>query len=182
LTRGREKTVPPLPWVLVCSRTWGDCLLSTIGERVEPKIVSDVDEKLARLVVELKRRGYRVTAQRLAIAKIVFENIKNHPSFMEILEAVRQRMPSISPSTIYNNLQLLEQMGFIKSFDVAGETRYDDAHLHVNLVCIDKASITDLDDDKLVRDVAEYVKKKYGANVYEVVVYAKCSNSEGSKQ
>jgi Fur family peroxide stress response transcriptional regulator len=137
----------------------------------------DVEERLARLVVELKRRGYRVTAQRLAIAKIVFENIKNHPSFMEILEAVRQRMPSISPSTIYNNLQLLEQMGFIKSFDVAGETRYDDSHLHANLVCLDEGKIVDLDDVELVSNLAEYIAKRHGARVYEVVIYARCGET-----
>jgi len=135
---------------------------------------TQVEEKLARLVVELKRRGYRVTAQRLAIAKIVFENIKDHPSFMEILEAVRQRMPSISPSTIYNNLQLLEQMGFIKSFDVAGETRYDDNHLHINLVCLDKGKIVDIDDFDVVERLAQLVEEKYGASMHEVVIYARC--------
>gem|GEM_PF-462208 len=137
-------------------------------------IERDVEERLAKLVVELKRRGYRVTAQRLAIAKIVFENIKNHPSFMEILEAVRQRMPSISPSTIYNNLQLLEQMGFIKSFDVAGETRYDDYQLHANLVCLDEGKIVDLVDTELLSNLVEHIAKKHGARVYEIVIYAHC--------
>jgi len=137
-----------------------------------------VEEKLARLVVELKRKGYRVTAQRLAIARIVFENIKDHPSFMEILEAVRKSMPSISPSTIYNNLQLLEQLGFIKSFDVAGETRYDDAGLHANLVCIDLGKIIDIDDEDIVAALGKTVEKKYGVDVNEIVIYARCGSSQ----
>jgi Fur family peroxide stress response transcriptional regulator len=134
-----------------------------------------VEERLVRLVAELKRRGYRVTAQRLAIARIVFEKIKDHPSFMEILEAVRRRMPSISPSTIYNNLQLLEQMGFIKSFDVAGETRYDDAYMHVNLVCLDEGKIVDIEDESLIKNLGKYLEK-YGVEPHELVIYAYCSS------
>ncbi len=142
---------------------------------------ADVDEKLARLVAELRRRGYRVTAQRLAIARIVFQTIKQHPSFMQIVEAVRKSMPSISPSTIYNNLQLLEQLGFIKSFDVAGETRYDEAKPHVNIVCIDRGEIVDLEDEQATRFIEE-IARKYGMKVREVVVEAFCSgdSSEGA--
>jgi len=138
----------------------------------------EVEERLARLVAELKRRGYRVTAQRLAIARIVFENIKSHPSFMEILQAVRSRMPSISPSTIYNNLQLLEQLGFIRSFDVAGETRYDEARPHLNLVCLDQGRIVDVEDGDLVEEILRRIEK-HGARVSEIVVYAYCGGNEG---
>ena len=141
----------------------------------DSRVAGEVDEKLTRLVAELKRRGYRVTAQRLAIAKIVFEKIKEHPSFMEILEAARQRMPSISPSTIYNNLQLLEQMGFVKSFDVAGETRYDDAIMHVNLVCLDEGRIVDIEDDEVIDTLTRSLRERYGAEPRELVVYAYCS-------
>ncbi len=134
-----------------------------------------VDEKLARLVVELRRHGYRVTAQRLAIARIVFQLIKEHPSFMQIVEAVRRNMPSISPSTIYNNLQLLERLGFIKSFDVAGETRYDEAKPHVNVVCIDRGEIIDIEDEAMMA-LVEQVTRKYGLQVREVVVEAYCGH------
>ena len=136
-----------------------------------------VNEKLNRLVVELRRRGYRVTAQRLAIAKIVFERIKDHPSFMEIVESVRSSMPSISPSTVYNNLQLLEQMGFIRSFDVAGETRYDDAFPHVNLVCIDTGKIIDVEAPECIEGLAKRLKMKPG-DIGEIVVYARCGRGE----
>jgi len=137
-------------------------------------VEKSVGEKLARLVSELRKRGYRVTAQRLAIAKIVFESIKSHPSFMEIVQAVRDAMPSISPSTVYNNLQLLEQMGFIRSFDVAGETRYDDAFPHVNLVCLDTGEIVDLEGVECVNDVV--VKAGLSPrNIQNIVVYGYCS-------
>jgi Fur family peroxide stress response transcriptional regulator len=133
------------------------------------------DDVLARLIVELRRRGYRVTAQRLAIAKIVLENIKKHPSFMQIVEIVRSQMPSISPSTIYNNLQLLEELGFIKSFDVAGETHYDSAHNHVNIACVDTDKIYDVDGEE-VYEVLSKVAKLDKKKIIQVVVYANCKD------
>lgn len=143
-----------------------------------PAVVErEVNDKLARLVAELRRRGYRVTAQRLAIARIVFENIKKHPSFMQIVEAVRASMPSISPSTVYNNLQLLEQLGFIKSFDVAGETRYDEAYPHLNLVCLDTQEIKDIDPGECIKCLLEKAEVD-ASNVNSVVVYAYCSKLE----
>ncbi|BES80858.1 Fur family transcriptional regulator [Pyrodictium abyssi] len=137
-----------------------------------------VEEKLVRLVTELRRQGLRVTAQRLAIARIVFENIKEHPSFMQILEKVRETMPSVSPSTVYNNLQLLEKLGLIKSFDVAGETRYDNIHPHINIVCLDTGKVFDAEDEDESREVVQRIEKLLGgsARVYEVVVYAFCGN------
>jgi Fur family peroxide stress response transcriptional regulator len=137
-----------------------------------------VDEKLTKLVMELRRKGLRITAQRLAIAKIVFENIKDHPSFMQILEKVRSSMPGISPSTVYNNLQLLEQLGLIKSFDVAGETRYDDIHEHINVVCIDTGKAFDLDDEELVKSVKEKLLSKLGnVRLRNMILYAECGAS-----
>jgi len=139
-----------------------------------------VEEKLVRLVTELRKQGLRVTAQRLTIARIVFENIKEHPSFMQILEKVREAMPSVSPSTVYNNLQLLERLGLIKSFDVAGETRYDNAHPHVNVVCLDTGKVFDAEDDEDSTEIVRKLEKLLGGNmkVYEVVVYAFCREEE----
>ncbi len=138
----------------------------------------NVDEKLTKLVMELRRRGLRITAQRLAIAKIVFENIKDHPSFMQILEKVRSSMPGISPSTVYNNLQLLEQLGLIKSFDVAGETRYDDIHDHINVVCIDTGKAFDLDDEEVVNIIKEKLSSKLGkARIRNMILYVECGAS-----
>lgn len=153
-----------------------------MAEAVEPPRQpggsGNAQELLSRLVLELRRRGYRVTAQRLAIAKIVFENIKKHPSFMEIVEEVRKSMPSISPSTIYNNLQLLEQLGFIRSFDIAGETRYDEAKPHINLVCLDTGKIIDIEDEEILRNVLR-AASKYTRDIREVIIEARCGEPMG---
>ncbi len=136
---------------------------------------AEINSRLHRLVEELRKRGYRVTAQRLTIARIVLENAKRHPSFMQLLGEIRKQVPSISPSTVYNNLQLLEQLGFIKSFDVAGETHYDEAEPHVNIVCIDTNEIIDIKPgNTMAKFIADLQSVKQGISVYEIIVHAFC--------
>ncbi|ABM79991.1 FUR family protein, Fe3+, Fe2+/Zn2+ uptake regulation [Hyperthermus butylicus DSM 5456] len=95
---------------------------------------------------------------------------------MEILERARREIPNISPSTVYNNLQLLEKLGFIKSFSIHGGTRYDNVHTHVNVVCIDTGKVFDLDDVGAAEGLARVLESKLpGARVENIVVYARCS-------
>jgi Fur family peroxide stress response transcriptional regulator len=132
-----------------------------------------LEERLQRVVNELRRQGLRVTAQRIAIARIVLESIKDHPSFMEILEKARKEIPNISPSTVYNNLQLLEKLGFIRSFSVKGETRYDNAYKHVNVVCTESGKVYDLEGED-TKKILDTISKKIGTEIENVIVYAKC--------
>ncbi len=137
-------------------------------------VAESVEEKIQQLVQELRRQGLRVTAQRIAIARIVLESIKDHPSFMEILEKARKEIPNISPSTVYNNLQLLERLGFVRSFSVKGETRYDNVHKHINIVCSKSGKVFDLEPDEEVRKILELLARKAGAEIENVLVYAEC--------
>jgi len=132
-----------------------------------------VEVRLQQLVRELRVQGLRVTAQRIAIARTVLESIKDHPSFMEILERARREIPNISPSTVYNNLQLLERLGFIRSFSVKGETRYDNVHKHVNVVCTGSGKVYDLEDED-IRKILDTLSRRVGSEVENVIVYAKC--------
>jgi Fur family peroxide stress response transcriptional regulator len=136
-------------------------------------VEKSIEEKLQKLVQELRKQGLRVTAQRIAIARIVLESVKDHPSFMEILEKARKEIPNISPSTVYNNLQLLEKLGFIRSFSVKGETRYDDVQRHINIVCIESGKVYDLEDED-TNKILEVIAKKVGTEIENVIVYAKC--------
>ena len=131
------------------------------------------EEQLERFMAEARRRGLRLTAQRITVARIVFENIERHPSFMQILEEAKKAVHGISASTVYNTLQLLEEMGFIQSFSVSGVTRYDKPHPHVNLVCLDTGEVRDAPNGSLVEEVA----RRLGVRVRNLVVYAHCSGA-----
>jgi Fe2+/Zn2+ uptake regulation proteins len=104
------------------------------------------------LVQMLREKGYRVTPQRVEVINLVMEKLakKEHPTFNDILNEVRQKMPSISASTVYSILKLLEESGFIVSFEHEGRTYYDSVTPHINVVCVNSNRVIDLDDVEII--------------------------------
>jgi len=101
-----------------------------------------------RLAEELRRRGIRVTAQRLAVAEAVV-GTHEHLTAQEIFERVRERFPHITIGTIYNTLEVLTATGIIQPLPFPRGTRYDtNLEPHVNLVCIRCGHIEDYEDEK----------------------------------
>ncbi|WP_460039357.1 Fur family transcriptional regulator [Thermaerobacter litoralis] len=97
----------------------------------------------------LADRGYRVTAQRLAIYELLQENARrsHHPSAEELYQQARERFPMISPATVYNTLELLVELGLASQLGFPGDVqRYDgNPHAHANVQCIDCKAIFDVD-------------------------------------
>src|SRR5262245_46861810 len=81
----------------------------------------------------LKRRGLRVTPQRLGILRALRE-LANHPSAEEVFRSVRSDFPSLSLTTVYRTLETLAEHGEIELVHVGGaRARFDhrtDPHHH----------------------------------------------------
>lgn len=120
----------------------------------------------------LKEKGYRLTPQRMEVVKIVLDKLekREHPTFNDIVNEVRARMPSISASTVYNILRLLEENGIVVSFENNGRTYYDKAEPHINVVCIDSDKVIDVEDGELIS-----LFKSKGIRPISIVVKAVCS-------
>lgn len=103
---------------------------------------------MEKLIQSLRKRGFKITPQRLAVVKILKDN-KSHPGAEEIYLKIRKNHPTISLATIYQTLDTLEEIGGIRvlRFD-KGRTRYDpDLSPHDHLICIRCHKIIDLDHD-----------------------------------
>lgn len=64
------------------------------------------------LLAEVRARGHRITPQR----QLIFETIygaRKHLTAEEILERVRRRFSGVNLSTVYRNLELLEDIGLV---------------------------------------------------------------------
>lgn len=87
----------------------------------------------------------RNTKQRQIILDELMGN-KCHPTADEIYAEVRKKLPRVSLSTIYRNLDFLQRDGKIRAIDVGGEQRrYDyitDDHLHIR--CVQCGRIEDI--------------------------------------
>ncbi|MFB6489901.1 MAG: Fur family transcriptional regulator [Thermoproteus sp. AZ2] len=101
----------------------------------------------------LKEKGYRLTPQRLEVVKIVLEKLdkREHPTFNDILADVKARMPSISASTVYNILKLLEDNGVVVSFEHNGRTYYDRIEPHINVICLNDGKVIDIQSEEVLK-------------------------------
>ncbi len=103
------------------------------------------DGGLERVLAEMRRRGFRLTPQRVALVRYIIANVENHESLREIHEKVSRSVPGISVSTVYHTLKLLEDIGVIKTFELEGRIHVDRPHLHLNIYCRDAGRVVDLE-------------------------------------
>ncbi|AFA38715.1 MAG: Fur family transcriptional regulator [Pyrobaculum sp.] len=127
----------------------------------------------SQMVQVLRDRGYRVTPQRMEVINIVMEKLRRreHPTFNDILNEVRQKMPTISTSTVYSILQILEESGYVVSFEHNGRTYYDSAMPHLNILCINKNKVLDVEVDEVVEAL-----KRRGITPVAITVKAVCKD------
>jgi Fur family peroxide stress response transcriptional regulator len=126
----------------------------------------------SQLAQVLRDKGYRLTPQRVEVINLVMERLakKEHPTFNDILTEVKQKMPSISASTVYSILKLMEENGFVVSFEHDGRTYYDSVTPHINVVCVNTNKVIDIEDEEIVGAL-----RRRGIHPSSIVVKAVCT-------
>ena len=141
---------------------------------------------MERLREALRERGSRLTPQRLAIYECL-RDTKSHPSAETIYGQLKGRYPSLSLNTVYQTLQVLDDIGLAQKLPVEGrEARYDgNAASHAHLVCLECGRIWDIDGDALpaVGELDRLVEEK-GFRVIRnhVQVYGLCPQCQAKKE
>jgi Fur family peroxide stress response transcriptional regulator len=90
-----------------------------------------------RAALSLKEIGARMTPQRRAVLEILSGN-RTHPTADQIVALVRRRLGCVAPATVYNTLESLERLGFVRRIDGL-ETRahFDpDTSDHHHAICM----------------------------------------------
>jgi Fur family peroxide stress response transcriptional regulator len=107
----------------------------------------------------------RVTRQREAILKILSNTI-SHPTADQIYDEVRKEIPNISKGTVYRNLQVLREDGFISELNLNGtQSRFEvkqESHYHFR--CEKCGRVFDLD-EPVDRELDEKISKQTGFRV-----------------
>jgi Fur family peroxide stress response transcriptional regulator len=108
----------------------------------------------------------------MEVVNLVMEKLakREHPTFNDILNEVKQKMPSISASTVYSILKLLEESGFVVSFEHNGRTYYDSVTPHINVVCVNTNKVLDLEDNQIIESL-----RQRGIHPSSVLVKAICT-------
>lgn len=91
-----------------------------------------------------------MTLQRRVILEAVLQR-DDHPTADQIYEAVQDRIPQLSRTTVYRTLDTLLELGVIRRVHLAGATGRFDGKIrrHHHLVCMHCGKIIDIDDESL---------------------------------
>ena len=89
------------------------------------------------MISQMRKKGLKVTPQRLAIIGVLIELGDSHPGASLIYKKAKKKKKSLSLSTTYATLNEFSRHGIIKTlqFDKM-EDRYDgNLEEHINLIC-----------------------------------------------
>ena len=122
--------------------------------------------RLETLIEKLKKHGYRLTPQRMAVLKILTES-KGHPTVEQVYEKVRVDFPMTSLATVYKTVTLLKEEGEILELGFAGgSSRYDAArpYPHPHLICVRCQKIID-PEIQMLEEIPQELSQKYGFEI-----------------
>jgi len=107
-----------------------------------------------QLVGELRRRGLRVTPQRMVIHRALCSEAQ-HMTAEQLLEKVSDVLPGVSLPTVYATLELLEDLGLVRRLGTGNGAVLFDSRVepHAHTVCRRCGATADLDGGALTEQV-----------------------------
>lgn len=129
---------------------------------------------------DLNKLDFRITRQRQVILD-EFRAANTHLTADEVYHRVRKKIPRVSLGTIYRNLEILHEHGFINKIEVAGHQKLFDGNIneHYHLRCLNCEKLLDVPAGLVRIDTGD----AQGAGEFEIVGYrlellGKCSNCD----
>lgn len=119
-----------------------------------------------------------MTRQRAVILEALRSD-KRHHTAEELYMLAKEKLPTISRATVYNNLHALEEERIIRRISGdGGPDRYDNSYIpHAHLVCGVCGGVFDIDVPGLSELLAETVGESPAS--YELKVKGTCAECKG---
>lgn len=144
-----------------------------------------------RLITHLREHGLKLTPQRLAIIELLEK--RGHYSVEEIYTRLKRRYPMLSRATVYNTLEILQELGEVRELKIKPHIAlYEPAtEPHYHFFCrrcgkvIDVEPLPECDLKRLPRSLATGELKDYkieGVQVYLYGICSGCSRGEGKEK
>lgn len=130
----------------------------------------------------LRQKQIRITESRKAVIAYMIAT-KAHPSADTIYRDLLPKYPSLSLATVYNNLKVLVDEGFVSELKLTNDsTTYYDfmGHQHLNIVCEVCGKITDVMEVDALAVVKEAEKQTgYHITKTQILIYGICPDCQG---
>ena len=133
-------------------------------------------EKVEDVLQHLREKSVRITETRRAVLSYLVKS-QEHPSADAIYQDLKPAFPNMSLATVYNNLKVLIEEGFVSEIKVRNDTTtYFDfmGHQHLNVICEKWGRIADMELELPdVKHEAE-VQTGYHITQSQTTVYGLC--------
>lgn len=120
-----------------------------------------------------------MTRQRAVILEVLRSD-KCHHTAEELYGLAKEKLPTISRATVYNNLHSLEQERIIRRISGdSGPDRYDNAFIpHGHLICTLCGGVFDIDVPGIDKTLEECIGTTLDS--YELKVRGRCANCKSA--
>ena len=137
-------------------------------------------EKVEDVLQHLREKSVRITETRRAVLSYLVKS-QEHPSADAIYQDLKPAFPNMSLATVYNNLKVLIDEGFVSELKVRNDTTtyYDFmGHDHLNVVCEKCGRIADVDIE--VPDLRKEAASQSGYQITktQMTVYGICPDCQ----
>lgn len=133
-------------------------------KKPQPSVAEE--NRLQRMLSELKGKNFRLTPQRLAVLKILAED-ETHPSVGQVYDRVIKEFPTTSLATVYKTIILLKELNEVLELGFPdGSNRYDGAKPfpHPHMICTRCKKIVDPELTSL-SDLNQEMSRKTGYQI-----------------
>jgi Fe2+ or Zn2+ uptake regulation protein len=116
------------------------------------------------------------TARQLILSEL--DGAKSHLTAMQIFDNLKERLPSLSLSTVYRSLEYLVENQLVSVSDLGlGSPAYEsiESHIHHHLVCLNCKEIYQLEDE-IVSQFFEKLQKEKNFVIHSnhLILYGHC--------
>lgn len=134
-----------------------------------------------RVLEHLRSKHIRITETRKAIISYIIDT-HEHPSAEKIYKDLLPKYPNMSLATVYNNMKVLVDEGFVTELKITNDnTTYYDflGHQHVNIVCESCGKITDFEDVNVFEIEHEaHRQTKFKITQIQLMAYGVCPSCQ----
>ena len=129
------------------------------------------------LIEKFRRKSYKITPQRLGIFKILEGNL-DHPSAEDIFSRIKKTYPTISFTTVYKTLDILEKLGEVLKITIDDERKHYDPNTstHHHIICLGCNKISDVDGDSVNPVLPGRILKEFTPSRFHVSFYGTCKD------
>ena len=127
------------------------------------------------LVEKFKNKRLKITPQRLGIFRIL-EGNSTHPSAEDVFKEIRESYPTISFTTVYKTLEIMEKMGEILRVTIDEQRKhYDpDTNVHHHIICSKCNKISDIKKEYVKPRLPREVLDEFTPSSYQISFYGTC--------